>query len=88
MAVVVMAAQARHANTYCILCSTYEAVLALRIILEAEHEPSQYLGLHIRQLHWPYTLDNVASRRAETATLTYVKSRFQGYGQGPARAMA
>lgn len=41
-----MAAEAGHANADSVLCTTDDAVVALRMILETEHETSECFGIH------------------------------------------
>ena len=76
--------QAWHADADAVLCPADDAVAALRVVLEAEDELGEGLGVHVGQLHRPYFLDHVARRGGEAATFTYLEGGLQRDGDGPA----
>jgi hypothetical protein len=85
--VVVMSAKAGDTDTDGILSSADDAVGTLWVVLEAEHELCQHLRLYIRELVWPYLLDDITRGGGETTTLTYLECRLQRDGDGPTRGI-
>ena len=59
MVVVPMSAKTRDADADSILCSADDAVITFGVVLKAEHESGQGLWIHVWQLIWPDSLDDV-----------------------------
>jgi len=82
--VVVVAAEAGDANANAILRTGDDAVGPLGVVLKAEHQLGQYLGIHIGQLVRPNLANLVAGAGAEAATLSDFEGGLQADGDGPA----
>ena len=82
--VVVVTAQARDTDADGVLCTRDMSVLTLGIILEAENEAGQHLGIHLGQLHGPYLLDHLTRGGAQAAAVAHLEGGLQRDGDGPA----
>ena len=79
-----MTAQTRNTDSDGILCSTHDAIIALRVVLETEDQLRQDFRIHIGQLHWPYFLDHVSGGSGKSTALAHLKGGNQRHGDGPA----
>ena len=86
--VVVVAAEAGTADADGVLGAGDDAVAALGIVLEAEHELGEHLGIHIRQPVGPDLPDLIARGGRETAALTDFERGLERDGDGPAGGVA
>lgn len=82
--VVVVAAQPRHTDANGILRPADNPVAPLRIVLEAEHQLRQRLGVHVGEAVGPYLANHVARAGGEAATLANLEGGLQTDGQRPA----
>ena len=78
-----MPAQSWHAYSYRVLSSADDACATLGVVLKAEDELCQHLGVHIRQLIRPHFLDHVACRGAQSAAFPNLESRLKRYRYRP-----
>ena len=83
--VIVVTAEAGDADTDGVLGTGDVTVFALGVVLEAEHEAGEHLGIHLGELHGPYLLDHLTGAGAETAAVAHLKGGLQRDGDGPAR---
>ena len=81
--IIVVTAQARNADADGILGTRDMAVLTLGVVLEAEDQTCQHLGIHLGELDGPDLLDHLAGRGAEAATVSHLKGGLQRDGEGP-----
>ena len=79
-----MATEAGNADANGVLRTGDDAVGPLGIVLKAEHQFGQGLGVHVGQLVGPDLLDHVARAGAQAATLSNLKGGLQRDGDGPA----
>ena len=84
-AVVEVPAQPRNADADGVLGAARDAVGALGVILEAEHQLGQHLRVHRRQLIRPDLADHIAGRGGQSAALADFEGGLQRNGQRPAR---
>ena len=82
--VVVVTAEARHADADGVLRTGDMSVLTLGVVLEAEDEAGERLGIHLGELHGPYLLDHLTRRGAQATTVAHLEGGLQGDGDGPA----
>ena len=68
-----MTSQTWYADSDGILGTGNDAVVALRIILEAEDQTGEHLGIHLWELHRPYLLDHVTGGCGETTSVSYLE---------------
>ena len=61
------------------------SIFTLGIVLEAEDEASQHLGIHLGKLDGPYLLNHLTRRGAETAAVTHLEGGLKRDGEGPTR---
>ena len=82
--VVVVTAEAGNADADGVLRTGDVAILTLGIVLEAEDEAGERLGIHLGELHGPYLLDHLTRRGAQATTVAHLEGGLQGDGEGPA----
>ena len=82
--VIVVTAQTRDADTDRVLRTGDVAVLTLGVILEAEDEAGQHLGIHLGELDGPDLLDHLTGAGAQAAAVAHIKGGLQRDGEGPA----
>lgn len=71
--VIIMSAQARDTNTDGVLGTGDVAVFTLGVVLEAEDEAGEHLGVHLRELDGPDLLNHLARRGAQATTVSHLK---------------
>ena len=86
--VVVVATEAGNADADGVLRTGDMSVLALGVVLEAEDEAGEHLGIHLGELHGPYLLDHLTGGGAQAATVAHLEGGLQGDGDGPAGMVA
>ena len=86
--VVVVSAQSRHAYSDGVLCSGDDAVTSFGVVLKAEDELCQHLGIHLGQFDGPDSLYLFARGGREAATVPYLKVRYKRDGERPAGSEA
>ena len=59
------------------------SIFTLGIVLEAEDEAGQHLGIHLGELDGPYLLYHLTRRGAETAAVAHLEGGLEGDGEGP-----
>ena len=82
--VVVVAAEAGDADTDGVLGTGDVAVFALGVVLEAEDEAGEHLGIHLGELDGPDLLDHLARTCAQATTVADFEGGLQRDGDGPA----
>ena len=87
MPVVVVPHEPGHADADGVLRAGDDAVGALGVVLEAEHQPCQRLRVHVRQPVGPYAPYAVACRGGQAAALPYLERGLEGHCDGPARGV-
>ena len=63
------------------------SIFTLGIVLEAEDEAGQHLGIHLGKLDGPYLLNHLTRRSAETAAVAHLEGGLEGDGEGPTGMM-
>ena len=86
--VVVVPAEAGDADADGVLGAGDMAAFALGVVLEAEDEAGEHLGVHIGELDGPDLLDHLTRGGAEAAAVADVEGGLEGDGDGPAGVVA
>lgn len=73
-----MTSQTWYADSDGILGTGNDAVVTLRIVLEAEDQTGEHLGIHLWELHRPDLLDHVTGGCGETTSVSYLEGWIQG----------
>ena len=75
--VIVMSAQAGNADTDGVLGSRDMSVLTLGVVLEAEDEASEHLGIHLGELDGPNLLNHLTGRGTQSTTVAHLEGGLQ-----------
>lgn len=85
--VIVVTAEAGDADADGVLGTRDMSIFTLGIVLEAEDETGQHLGIHLGKLDGPYLLDHLAGRGTQATTVAHLEGGLEGDGEGPTGMM-
>ena len=71
--VIIMTSQTWYADSDGILGTGNDAVVSLRVVLEAEDQTGEHFRIHFRELNWPDLLNHVTGGCGEATSVTYLE---------------